>query len=189
MSAKILAFAGSSRSGSLSQKILGLAVGAARARGAEVTLIDLRAFDLPIYDGDLEQREGLPPGAARLHGIFKAYAALLIGVTEYNGGVTPLLKNAIDWASRPHAGDPNLAAIRGKIVAMVSCSAGPMGGSRAQAHLRQSFQVMGGILVPETVTLPYAETAFDGDAPKDPAVLAFTDIVAARLVALTEKLS
>jgi NAD(P)H-dependent FMN reductase len=121
MAAKILAFAGSSRSGSLSRKILGLAVRAARTRGAAVTEIDLRAFDLPIYDGDLEQRDGLPPGAARLHAIFKAHAALLIGVTEYNGGVTP-------------------------------------------------------------------EAAFDGDEPKDPAVLAFTDVVADRLVGLVERL-
>jgi len=65
-------------------------------QGAEVTEIDLRSFDLPLYDGDLERRKGLPPRGLELREIFKAHPALLVGVTEYNGGITPLLKNAID---------------------------------------------------------------------------------------------
>ena len=189
MAAKILAFAGSSREGSLTKKLLSVAIAAARAIGGEVTEIDLRAFDLPLYDGDLEREHGLPSGALRLRETFKQYPSLLIGVTEYNGGVSPLLKNAIDWVSRPCAGEPNLSAIRGKIVAMVSCSSGVLGGSRAQAHLRQSFQVMGCVLVPETVNLPYAETAFEGDEPKDPAVRDFLAIVAARLVDLADRIA
>jgi chromate reductase, NAD(P)H dehydrogenase (quinone) len=103
--------------------------------------------------------------------------------------VSPLLKNAIDWASRPHRDEPNLAAIRGKIVAMVSCSSGVLGGSRAQAHLRQSFQMMGCVLVPETVTIPFADGAFGNDAPKDPAIREFIGVVAARLVHLADRLT
>ena len=189
MAGKILAFAGSARQGSLTKKLLSFAVGAARANGGDVTEIDLRSFELPLYDGDLERERGLPAGALRLRDLFKEHNALLICVTEYNGGVSPLLKNAIDWASRPHRDEPNLAAIRGKVVAMVSCSSGVLGGSRAQAHLRQSFQVMGCVLVPETVTIPYADTAFDGDEPKDPAISDFVTVVAARLVTLADKLS
>lgn len=189
MAAMILAFAGSSREGSLSRKLLAFAARSARAKGAEVTEIDLRSFDLPLYDGDLERRQGLPPGALELREIFKAHPALLVGVTEYNGGVTPLLKNAIDWVSRPHGGEPNLAAIRGKVVGLISCSAGALGGSRAQAHLRQSFQVMGCVLVPETVTLPFAETAFAGDEPKDAAVREFVNIAIGRLVEVADKMT
>jgi chromate reductase, NAD(P)H dehydrogenase (quinone) len=186
---KILAFAGSSREGSLTKKLLSFTTGLVRQKGGEVTEIDLRSFDLPIYDADLEQRSGLPASAVKLRDLFKQHSALLLGVTEYNGGVTPLLKNAIDWASRPHNGEANLAAIRGKVVAMVSCSAGPMGGSRAQAHLRQSFQVMGCVLVPETVTLAYAENAFVNDEPKDQVARDFCALVATRLVAVAGKLA
>jgi chromate reductase len=186
--ARILAFAGSARSGSLTKKLLSYAVEATRKAGGEVTEIDLRSFDLPLYDGDLEGAHGLPAGAIRLRETFMAHQALLIGVTEYNGGVSPLLKNAIDWTSRPHAGEPNLAAIRGKLVAMLSCSSGMLGGSRAQAHLRQSFQVMGCVLVPDTATLPYADNAFAGDAPKDPMVRELIETMAARLVQTSELL-
>jgi len=188
VAAKILAFAGSARSGSLTGKLLAYAVETTRQAGGEVTKIDLRAFDLPLYDGDLERERGLPVGAIRLRDTFKAHHSLLIGVTEYNGGVSPLLKNAIDWVSRPHGGEPNLAAIRGKLVAMVSCSSGMLGGARAQAHLRQSFQVMGCLLVAETATLPYADTGFAGDAPKDPMVCDLVKAMALRLVQTSERL-
>jgi chromate reductase, NAD(P)H dehydrogenase (quinone) len=188
VAARILAFAGSARSGSLSKKLLAYAVEATRACGGEVTQTDLRSFDLPLYDGDLERERGLPAGAVRLRDIFKSHQALLIGVTEYNGGVSPLLKNAIDWASRLHRGEQNLVAIRGKLVAMVSCSSGMLGGSRAQAHLRQSFQVMGCLLIPETATLPYADSGFTGDAPKDPMVAELINTMAQRLVQASEQL-
>jgi NAD(P)H-dependent FMN reductase len=183
---KILAFAGSARIGSLTGKLLAYTVDVVRSLGGEVSLIDLRSFELPLYDGDLERDHGLPPGAIRLRAIFKTHQSLLLGVTEYNGGVSSLLKNAIDWVSRPHGGEPNLAAIRGKLVAMVSCSSGMLGGSRAQAHLRQSFQVMGCLLVPETATLPYADTGFAGDAPKDPMVCDLIKAMATRLVETSE---
>jgi chromate reductase len=178
---------GSSREGSLTKRFLAFAVKRAREKGCSVKEIDLRTFGLPIYDGDLEREHGLPEGARRLHDEFKSHQALLLGVTEYNGGVSPLLKNALDWASRPCNGDPNLAAIRGKIVAMVSCSAGMLGGSRAQAHLRQSFQVMGCILLPETATLPYADAAFLGEDPKDQAVVVLVEAVASSLARIGEK--
>ncbi len=190
MAGEILAFAGSARRGSLTKKLLAFTVAAVRAAGGSVTEVDLRSFDLPLYDGDLEREHGLPEGALRLRAIFQAHSALLLGVTEYNGGVSPLLKNAIDWASRPDRDEPNLAAIRGKLVAMVSCSSGVLGGSRAQAHLRQSFQVMGCLLLPETVTLPYADSAFDAeDAPCDPTVRTFIEFLATRLVALADRLA
>ena len=74
----ILAFAGSTRSGSLNKKALGIAAEAARDSGAEVTVIDLRDYPLPIYDGDLEESEGVPDNALRLKRLFKANRGLLI---------------------------------------------------------------------------------------------------------------
>jgi NAD(P)H-dependent FMN reductase len=162
MPARILAFSGSSRNGSINKKLLAIAVREGRALGADITEIDLRAFDLPIYDGDLDSGT-LPPAAVKLQEIFMQHNALLICTPEYNGGVAPLLKNAIDWVSRPHADSPNLAAITGKTVSILSAAMGILGGARQQAQLRVSFQVMRTILVPETVNIPLAHNAFNED--------------------------
>jgi chromate reductase len=162
MPAKILAFSGSSRKGSLNKKLLAIAVRELRALGADVTEIDLREFNLPIYDGDIEAA-GIPESAKRLHAIFKAHNALLICTPEYNGGVAPLTKNSLDWVSRPMSGEPGLGAIMGKAVTILSAAVGLVGGSRQQAQLRVSFQVMRCISVPETVNIPLAHTAFNDD--------------------------
>jgi NAD(P)H-dependent FMN reductase len=162
MPAKILAFSGSSRKGSLNKKLLAIAVREGRAMGADITEIDLREFNLPIYDGDIET-VGIPESAKRLHAIFKQHNALLICTPEYNGGVAPLTKNSLDWVSRPMNGDANIAAIMGKAVTILSAAVGLVGGSRQQQQLRVSFQVMRCISVPETVNIPMAHTAFNDD--------------------------
>lgn len=163
MTLDVLAFAGTSRTGSLSKMLLGAAIRELEALGAAVREIDLRSFDLPLYDGDLERARGLPRDAFELREIVKANHTLLIASTDYNGGVVPQLKNALDWVSRPHEGEANLSAIEGKTVALVSCSLGMFGGQRAQAHLRQSFQVMRCIVVPDTICVAHADQAFDAD--------------------------
>src|SRR5262245_38820988 len=128
MPAKILAFSGSSRKGSLNKKLLAIAVREGRALGADITEIDLREFNLPIYDGDIEA-QGIPEGAKRLHAIFKQHNALMICTPEYNGGVSTLTKNSIDWVSRPIGGDPAVSAIMGKTVSIMSAAVGIVGGS------------------------------------------------------------
>jgi NAD(P)H-dependent FMN reductase len=162
MPAKILAFSGSSRAGSLNKKLLALAVSEARKLGAAVTEIDLRDFNLPIYDGDLEEK-GWPEGMPRLRELFRQHNALLISTPEYNGGVAPLTKNAIDWVSRPYNGEPTCAVLAGKVAAILSASQGPVGGARQQAQFRVSCQVMRVILIPETVQVPAAHKAFNED--------------------------
>jgi len=162
MTADILAFSGSSRIGSLSKTLLAAGIAELRTQGASVREVDLRSFDLPLYDGDLERSRGLPRGAFDLREIVKAHRTLLVASTDYNGGVVPLLKNALDWVSRPHEGEANLSAIEGKTVALISCSLGMFGGQRAQAHLRQSFQVMRCLVIPDTVCVAFADQAFDG---------------------------
>lgn len=191
MSVKILALCGSARSGSLNQKVLDIAAEGARGAGAEVTSVNLRDYPMPIYDGDLEASEGLPAGAIELREVFRAHQGLLIGCPEYNGTVAPLLKNAIDWVSRPHDGEPNLAVIAGKAVGIVSCSQGMMGGGRAQGHLRQSFQVMQCILVPQTATVPFATPdSFDADGNlKDEMAQKMTGLAGRRLAQVAAKLA
>ncbi len=189
MPAKVLAFSGSSRKGSLNKKLLAIAVGEGRALGADITEIDLRDFNLPIYDGDIEAK-GWPEGMLRLRALFHQHNALLIVTPEYNGGVAPLTKNAIDWVSRPCNGDPTCAVMAGKVAAILSASAGPVGGSRQQAHLRVSCQVMRVILVPETVHIAFAEKAFNEDGLLvDKAVHNAAALAVRRLVELANKLN
>jgi chromate reductase, NAD(P)H dehydrogenase (quinone) len=189
MTVRILAFSGSARRDSLNRKLLAVAVAAARAAGGAVTELDLRALDLPIYDGDLEAA-GPPPSVLKLRDAFRAHDALLIATPEYNGGVPPLLKNALDWASRPLGGEPNLALLKGKTAAIVSAVGGIVGGARVQQHLRQTFQVMGVVTVPETVHISLAPNAFAADGTlKDKAVEGLVALAARRLVEIASRLS
>ena len=95
---KILALSGSIRRDSWNRKLIQAAVDAARAAGGDVTLIDLADYPLPLYNGDLEDRDGLPDNALRLKALFKQHDALLIASPEYNSSIPPLLKNTLDWA-------------------------------------------------------------------------------------------
>jgi NAD(P)H-dependent FMN reductase len=189
MPAKILAMSGSARAGSLNKKLLTLAVREARALGAELSEIDLRSYALPVYDGDVESL-GFPPGLGALRDAFKRHNAFLIASPEYNGGVAPLLKNSFDWASRPYQGEPNLAVIQGKVAAIMSASAGLLGGSRMQAQFRVSCQVMRVVLVPETVNIPLADSAFAEDGTlKDKATHVMMAAAVRRLIEIANRLN
>lgn len=190
MTVRILAFSGSARSGSINQKILEIAAAGAREAGADVTMISLRDYPMPLYDGDLEAAEGLPDKAVELREVFRAHQGLLIACPEYNGTLAPLLKNTIDWVSRPYKDEGNLAVIIGKAVALVSGSGGMMGGGRAQAHMRQSFQVMQCHLVPQTATVPFASAASFDDAGnlKDEMAQKLAGLAGRRLAQAVEKL-
>ncbi len=100
---KILAFAGSARRDSCNKKLLHVAAAKAQNAGAEVTLIDLRDLPMPLYGGDLEEADGLPANATKLKTLMREHSGLFIACPECNSSITPLLKNAIDWASLPGA--------------------------------------------------------------------------------------
>lgn len=155
---RILALSGSARAGSLNRKFLAAAVDAAREAGAEVTLIDLNEFTLPLYHGDQEDREGLPPAAAALIAQIQAHDGLLVASPEYNGMITPLLKNTIDWCTR---GDDD--PFPGKVAAVVSASPGAFGGVRSHQMAQQLLLKLGCHVVPVTTTLAHADKAFDGE--------------------------
>ena len=97
---KILAFAGSAKKASLNKKLLAVAVAGARAAGAEVTVVDLADYPMPIMDEDLEAAEGAPEKATAFKALMIEADGFLISCPEYNSSITPLLKNVIDWASR-----------------------------------------------------------------------------------------
>jgi NAD(P)H-dependent FMN reductase len=186
---RILAFAGSTREGSWNKKLLRVAVEAARGAGAEVTHLDLRDFPMPLYDGDLEAREGIPPVAAEFRRTMIDHEGLLLCCPEYNSSVTGVWKNAIDWASRPSPGLPELAAFDGKVAGLLSASPGALGGLRGLVHARQILSNVRVLVIPEQFALSKAADAFDERGNlKDAKAQASTERVAKRLWAVLSKL-
>jgi NAD(P)H-dependent FMN reductase len=162
----ILAFAGSTRSDSTNKRVLAIAVRAAESVGATVTTIDLRDYPLPLYDGDLEAASGVPAEALALKALFLSHRGLLIATPEYNTSISGVLKNTIDWVTRPVPGETFLECFNGKVAALVSATLGPMGGVRAQAHLRQILSGINVTVIPEHWAVPQA-TAESFDAAGD----------------------
>ncbi|MGH7243067.1 MAG: NADPH-dependent FMN reductase [Phycisphaerales bacterium] len=160
---RILAFAGSIRKESFNCKLLKVAAEAARKAGAEVTLLDLRDFPLPIMDQDLEAAEGVPQNAMKLKKLFIEHQGFLIASPEYNSSVTPLLKNTIDWVSRPVPNEAPLAAYQGKVATVMSASPGALGGLRGLVHLRSILGNIGVIVLPEQVAISTAHESFNSD--------------------------
>ena len=159
---KITAFAGSTRAGSFNRQLLAIAADAARAAGAEVTVVELRELALPLFDQDLEAVSGLPEGARKFKALLRASDGFLIASPEYNSSVTAVLKNAIDWASRAESDDePSLAAFRGKSAALFAASPGALGGLRGLVHLRSILGNIGVLVLPDQVCIPVAHEAFD----------------------------
>lgn len=158
---KILAFAGSTREDSLNKKLVREAARSARLLGATVTVIDLKDYPMPFYDGDLEAKQGMPENAIRLRKLMLASNAVIISTPEYNGSLPAVLKNAIDWLSRSEDGKPTRDAFKGKKFAIMSASPGGGGGSRALTDLRKVIENIGGEVVSKQVAVPNADKAFN----------------------------
>jgi chromate reductase len=188
-SPRILAFAGSLRTGSYNKRLVRVAAEAARADGAEVTALDIRDFPLPLFDQDLEQEQGQPENARVLQQLFAAHEGLLIAAPEYNTSITAALKNLIDWVSRPVEGQPSLFAFRGKTAALLSASPGALGGLRGLVHARAILSGLGVLVLPEQYAVSRAHEAFDDQGMlKDLAQGEAVKAVARRLVTVTRKL-
>ena len=158
---RILAFSGSARRDSFNQKLVHEAAQGAEQVGAEVTIVNLGDYPLPIMDEDLEREQGTPENAAKLKALFLAHDGLLIAAPEYNSSITPLLKNAIDWVSRPAEGEEPLAAYQGKTASLMSASPGGLGGLRGLTHLRSILGNIGVLVLPGQITISQAHEAFD----------------------------
>lgn len=188
---KIAVITGSLREGSFNQMLAKLAIARLEAHGAAVTEVDLAAFDLPIYSAALEANN-FPPDALRLKQTLVEQDGLLVVSPEYNGSIPPLLKNAIDWASRP-TGDEGLVALsayRGKAAAIMSASLSPFGGLRALMHLRQILTTIQMIVIPDQVSVPAAHAAYDSDGGlKEELLTTLVDITTARLVKVATALA
>jgi len=162
--ARLLFFAGSARKDSTNKKLAKLAAGLARDKGAEVTFIDLKDFEIPLYDGDLEDEKGLPENARRLKQLFIDHDGFFIASPEYNSSFSPLLKNSLDWISR--VGGENetpLAAYSGKVAALAATSPGGLGGLRGLVSLRMMLGNLGVTVIPKQVAIGSGFQAFDDD--------------------------
>ena len=165
---KILAFAGSLREDSLNKKVLQVAAEGARAAGAEVTIADLRDFDMPIYNVDDQERDGFPPNAVRFQDLLLEHNGLLISSPEYNGSLPGGMKNIIDWVSRRRDAEQKMyAAFNNKVAGIMSASPGSFGGLRCLSHLRGVLTIATVHIVPLEISVTFADQKFDGDAMTD----------------------
>ncbi len=180
---KILALSGSLRTGSHNTKLL-QAAAAAAPDGVEIAIYD-RLKEIPPYDGDDDQPGNQPLAVKRLKQALVGADAVLIATPEYNHSIPGVLKNALDWASRPLAESPVL----NKPAAVVSSSTGMFGGVWAAAETRKVLGALGARVLEDTVTLPKAhERLADGvddalAAQLRSVVRALTAAVEARLAA------
>lgn len=158
---RVLAFSGSTRRDSLNDLAVRAAADGARAAGAEVTLIKLRDYPMPLFDEDLETASGLPAPALAFRELLLHHDALLIASPEYNSSLTAILKNAIDWASRPRQGEKPLACFAGKVAGLVAASPGALGGIRGLVHLRAILGNIQVLVLPDQACVTKAHEAFD----------------------------
>lgn len=187
---RILAFAGSTRSGSLNKRLLKNAVAGARAAGAEVTVVDLRDFPMPLYDGDLESSSGIPENAMKLKELMRQHQGFLIASPEYNSSITGVLKNTIDWASRPAPNEAPLACFSDKVVGLMSASPGALGGLRSLGTVRSILGNIGCHVHPHQVAVPRAHEAFDEeDVLKDPKQKANVEKIGLKVVEMATLLN
>jgi chromate reductase, NAD(P)H dehydrogenase (quinone) len=161
---QLLIFAGSTRAQSFNRRLSHEAARIAREQGASVTHLELGSLDIPLYNADLEAR-GTPADVIKLKTLMYAHAGWVICSPEYNGGMTALLKNTLDWASSPVRGDPvwseGLRSYRGKVVGLLSASPGALGGLRSLMQAGPLLRGMGCWVAPTQFALGQAKEAFD----------------------------
>jgi chromate reductase, NAD(P)H dehydrogenase (quinone) len=165
MMARLLFFAGSTRGGSFNKKLARLAHQIAEVNGIEAVFIDLKDYPMPIYNGDLEAKEGPPEQARAFKALLGEYKGVFIASPEYNSSVTPLLKNTLDWVTRVREkGETGLEVFKSRIFAISGASPGYYGTMRSLLNLRQILAVgMGAPVIPQQMALPRASEAFEAD--------------------------
>jgi chromate reductase len=153
---RVLAFAGSLRKGSYNRALLRAAQELA-PEDVRIDIFDL--IDVPLYNGDVEA-EGDPAGVVRLKQAIREVDGVLMATPEYNHGVPGVMKNAVDWVSRP----PRDAPLGGKPVAILGASPGLTGTARGQSQLRQAFEFTNSYPMPQPEILVIrAHEKFDAE--------------------------
>ena len=182
---KVLVFAGSLRSGSYNARLAALAARELARAEADVTLISLLDFPMPLYDGNAEAASGPPENAVKLKRLMCVHQGVFIASPEYNASLTPLLKNTLDWVSRVREPrEPPLAAYKNRVFAIGAASNGTYGGMRSLMALRHVLELgCGALVIPEQVAVREAANAFDeNDGLKDERTAGLLKAVVNRLV-------
>jgi chromate reductase len=187
---KILVIPGSLRTGSLNAKLAAIMAFELAQAGAEVTRISLGDFPLPIYDGDLQAKSGVPKQAVNLKRMMAAHHGVLIVTPEYNSSVPALLKNAIDWVTRVQ----DLHETRGQVFrerafAIAAASESRLGGTRVLAALRLILSACQAMVIPNQLALSFAGEAYDDmDRLKHPADLEALRALVRQLIEVSQRM-
>ena len=160
---RIAVFSGSIRSGSHNRKLALVAADMLQEQGVEVARIDLANYPAPLYNGDIEAKSGLPETVIALKRVFQDSAGFIAVSPEYNGSLSPLMKNTIDWMSRRGEDPAPMLPFRGKVAGLLSASPGRLGGLRGLVELRRVLSGIGVLVVPEQYALHGAGKAFADD--------------------------
>lgn len=160
---RLLFLAGSAREASLNKRLAKLGARIAEANGIPATFADLSDYPLPLYNGDLQDSQGIPDNAMKLEALMKVHPGIFIACPEYNASITPLLKNTLDWISRiRREGEEPLAVFKTRVFALGAASPGGMGGIRGLVTVRTVLEMgLGALVLPDQFLLPRALEAFD----------------------------
>jgi NAD(P)H-dependent FMN reductase len=185
---KILVIPGSLRTGSLNARLAAAAAYQFAQAGAEVTRLSLGDFPLPIYDGDLQTKSGVPKNAVNLKRMMSAHHGVLIVTPEYNSSVPPLVKNTIDWVSRVQDAQETRGQIfRQRAFAIAAASEGRLGGTRCLAALRLILSACHATVIPNQLALSFADQAYDDmDRLKHPADIEALNALVRQLIDVSQ---
>ncbi len=153
----VVGIPGSLRKGSYTRMAVATALGGAKKAGANVKLLDLSDYNLPLGDG--RDKEKYPSSVKKMRKIVENADGIILGTPEYHGGMSGVLKNAIDLMGFDQFG--------GKMVGLVGVSGGAMGATNAMVHLRTIGRSMHAWVVPNQASVPHARDHFDKDGKLD----------------------
>jgi chromate reductase len=187
---KILVIPGSLRTGSHNARLAAAAADQLAQAGAEVTRISLGDFPLPIYDGDLQTKSGVPKHAINLKRMIGAHHGVLLVTPEYNSSVPPLVKNAIDWVSRVQdAHETRGQVFRERVFAIAAASESRLGGARCLAALRLILSACQAMVIPSQLALAFAGDAYDDmDRLKHPADIETLGALVRQLIDVSQRM-
>jgi chromate reductase, NAD(P)H dehydrogenase (quinone) len=155
---KILVFAGSLRTGSFNETLAAYVTRQIEGRGVTANHISLSDYDMPLYNGDIEKESGPPENAKKLCALFYEHQGIFIAGPEYNAGITPLVKNTIDWVSRVEKG----AVYRSRVFALGGASEGRLGAYRSLMATRQVLELgCTAFVQPEMISVHQASKSYD----------------------------
>jgi chromate reductase len=187
---KILVIPGSLRTGSHNARLAAAAAYQFAQAGADVSRISLADFPLPIYDGDLQSKSGVPKHAINLKRMIGAHHGVLIVTPEYNSSVPPLVKNTIDWVTRVQdAHEVRGQVFRERPFAIAAASENRLGGTRCLAALRLILSACHASVIPNQLALSFADQAYDDmDRLKHPADIEALNALVRQLIDVSQHL-